>query len=97
MTLSAGTRLGPYEIAAALGAGGMGEVYRAAAMDADDGMTLYNVGCIFSLAGRADEALDCLERPVAAGLTQRGWYEHDSNLDFVRNTPRFQALLARLP
>jgi len=29
MSLAAGTRLGPYEIQAAIGAGGMGEVYKA--------------------------------------------------------------------
>ena len=69
---------------------------RAAAMDADDAMTLYNVGCVFSLAGQASGALDCLERAVSAGLTQRGWFEHDSNLDFVRETPRFQAVMAGL-
>jgi len=29
MTLSGGTRIGPYEITGAIGAGGMGEVFRA--------------------------------------------------------------------
>jgi len=29
MSLASGTKIGPYEIASAIGAGGMGEVYRA--------------------------------------------------------------------
>ncbi len=69
---------------------------RALALEPDDPMVLYNVSCIYSLANRAAEALDCLEQAVNSGLTQRGWLENDSNLDLVRSDPRFQALLKRL-
>jgi hypothetical protein len=59
-------------------------------------MLLYNIGCIKAMAGRGDEALDCLERAVAAGMRNRGWLEHDSNLDSVRPDPRFEALMRQL-
>ena len=59
-------------------------------------MLLYNLGCIYSLAGEIEGALDCLERAAAYGLTQKGWYEHDSNLDPLRQHPRFKALLEKL-
>ena len=69
---------------------------RARAIRPDDPMLLYNVGCIFSLLGLADPALDCLEKAAGGGLTQKGWYEHDSNLDALRSHPRFQGLLRGL-
>jgi serine/threonine protein kinase/tetratricopeptide (TPR) repeat protein len=69
---------------------------RALALDPSDSMVLYNLACIYSMAGQPLDALDCLERAVAAGLTERGWLEHDGNLDPIRAEPRFQALLDRL-
>ncbi len=65
-------------------------------MQPDDPMLLYNVGCIYSMLGRIDPAMDCLEKAVDRGLTQKGWYEHDSNLDPLRPHPRFRNLLQRL-
>jgi len=68
---------------------------RASAIDPHDAGVLYNVGCIYALAGKNDEALDYLDRSVANGYSQRTWLEHDSALDGLRDYPRFQALLRR--
>jgi len=69
---------------------------RARDIEPDEPMLLYNLGCIYSLAGEGEEAIDCLERAVARGLTQKGWFEHDSNLDPLRDHPRFKALMDKL-
>jgi hypothetical protein len=69
---------------------------RALALDPDDPMVLYNIACIRAMAGAGDAALDCLERSVGVGMRNRGWLEHDSNLDSIRSHPRFQALMAVL-
>ena len=68
----------------------------AIAQEPDEPMVLYNVGCIFSLAAETEKAINVLERAVDRGLTQRGWFEHDSNLDPLRVHPRFQELLKRI-
>lgn len=69
---------------------------RARKIDPDDPMLLYNLGCFHSLAGDAEEAVDCLERAAAGGLLQKGWYENDGDLDALRSLPRFKALLDRM-
>lgn len=69
---------------------------RALALEPEDSMVLYNVACVYALLNMVDEALTCLERSYEAGLNTRGWYQHDSNLDSVRDHPRFQALLEKM-
>jgi hypothetical protein len=59
-------------------------------------MLLYNLGCIYSLAGEIDEALDCLEKAVIHGFSYKAWLEHDSNLDSLRSHPRFLAIMEKL-
>jgi len=65
-------------------------------IDPDDPMLLYNLGCIHSLAGDIEVAIDCLERAASGGLLQKGWYENDGDLDSLRAHARFKALLGRM-
>ena len=66
---------------------------RALAMDPEDSMILYNVACVYSHARELDLALDCLEKSVAGGMAHMEWIENDSDLDPLRELPRFKALL----
>jgi serine/threonine protein kinase len=73
MPLSAGTRLGPYEILAPLGAGGMGEVYRArdAKLDRDVAVKVLPASIAnFSAASR--EAQDPLHPGRISARRARG-------------------------
>ena len=46
--------------------------------------------------GRVEPAIECLEKAARNGLTHKGWYEHDSSLDPLREHPRFQELVGNL-
>jgi adenylate cyclase len=66
---------------------------RALAVDPEDSAVLYNVGCVYALIGEKDKALDCLEKAVFHGYGHKEWIRHDSDLDSLRDLPRFQKLL----
>jgi tetratricopeptide (TPR) repeat protein len=69
---------------------------RALAIDPDDPGVLYNVACAYVGLGETEQAVDCLEKALAGGSYLKAWAEHDSDLDPLRNHPRFQALLKSL-
>jgi TolB-like protein/Flp pilus assembly protein TadD len=66
---------------------------RALAADPDESSILYNVACVYSLLGQTDEALECLEKVLSRGHWYKDWAKKDSDLNSLRDHPRFQALL----
>ena len=66
---------------------------RAVDADPDDPAILYNVACTYSMAGRLDEAVDSLERSVAAGFASRDWIINDGDFEPIREHPRYRALI----
>jgi adenylate cyclase len=69
---------------------------RAIAIDPNDPSVLYNVSCSYSLLGKIDKALDYFERSIDSGLTAKEWIETDSDLDSIRNKPRFKKIMIKL-
>jgi adenylate cyclase len=47
------------------------------------------------MLGEIDRALDLIEQAFEAGNRMKEWYETDSDLDPLRDHPRFKALMER--
>jgi TolB-like protein/cytochrome c-type biogenesis protein CcmH/NrfG len=63
------------------------------AAESTDGVTLYNVSCIFSLLGDLDHAVESLRNSIAAGHDNYDWIKRDSDLDPIRNHPGYIELM----
>lgn len=56
------------------------------------GVTLYNTACFYASNGWPDRALALLPEALRIRPTLVEWSRHDSDLDSLRDDPRFQAL-----
>jgi non-specific serine/threonine protein kinase len=62
----------------------------------NDALVLYNLACLYSLAGEVTSALESLEKSYAAGLADPEWMRQDSDLDNIREHARYKELVKRM-
>jgi transcriptional regulator GlxA family with amidase domain len=71
-------------------------VFRGLAVrNASDAGAWYGLACALARSGRNPEALDALEKAVAAGAGPRNQIEEDDDLATLRADPRFSTILSR--
>ena len=58
-----------------------------------DPVMLYNCTCFYSMAGEVDQAIETLGQAIAAGYANFAWLKQDPDMNALRDSPRFQALL----
>ena len=56
----------------------------------------YNRACFESISGNNDQAIELLHIALDTDRTPLEWLVRDPDLDFIRDDPRFQALIAEL-
>ena len=65
-------------------------------MDPNEPATFYNVACTFSNAGNIKKGLEFLEKAVDAGFARKDWMEFDTDLDPLRDDPKFESIINKL-
>ena len=66
---------------------------QALALDGKDSAVQYNIGCLYAILGRSDEALRCLKRVVRSGW-RKEWIKHDPDWSALRGRKEFIALIS---
>lgn len=66
---------------------------RALDLDGKDSAVLYNVGCLYAVVGRHDDALRCLKKVVRSGW-RKEWIRHDPDWAALRGLKEFVALVS---
>ncbi len=56
----------------------------------------YNAACVHALRGRKEEALTWLEKAASLGFNGAAHIENDSDMDSLRDSPRFKRALQRI-
>jgi adenylate cyclase len=69
---------------------------RANEIDPLDRIVHYNLACAYAIMGKADQALDYLERLTGTDVKTVDWMKNDGDLDSLRDHPRFKKIMARL-
>jgi tetratricopeptide (TPR) repeat protein len=61
------------------------------------GTVHYNLACSYALMGKKDEALETLKRALELGYSDREHLCNDSDLQSLRDDPRYQTLIEEWP
>ena len=72
------------------------EAKRALELNPDDPLMLYNATCFYSQLGEKESALKSLERAIGVGYANYEWLDKDTDLDPIRNDPKFIELVTKL-
>ena len=63
----------------------------------DNASILYTLACLESLDGRSDDAIEHLRQAAASDQIVARWSKDDSDLDPIRDDPRFESAVAGQP